>query len=229
MGGMSEIRTSADPFRDTPEQGCFTIAATIAFMIIMLPVMGIVNLYHKYDESCGARAARPQNFVAIVISEHNDAVRGKLSALCEGHVEGPIITVDEGGRFDAESFYNVDQNFPWKSDLPRPRYVRYSGEYGPFFIYAIFIQPDALQKARDWWSEHGYGSGGVGKSRPVGRYEEEWVGSQAYEYIYGKSRGRLYLVSLDGEEPIYLLKNAVKQTDRRQLKGIVQAYRKIGE
>ena len=225
-GGMSEVRTSASTMFEGEKPGCLNAIAVIFLLIIGTPILIVIDLYEKYDQSCGARAARPQNFVAVVISEHNDAVRSELASLCEGHVAGPIITV-EGGKYDPESFYQVDQDFPWESDLPRPRYVRYSGEYGPYFIYSVFIQPDALQKAHEWWSEHGYGSGGIGKSEPTG--EGEWVGSQAYEYIYGKSRGRLYLVSLDGEEPIYLMENATKQTDRRQLKGIVQAYRELGE
>ena len=99
MGGMSEVQTSIDPFGDMPEQGCFTVAATIVFMVIMLRMIAVVELYHRFDKSCGARAARPQNFVAIVISQHNDAVRSELASLCEGHVTGPIITV-EGGKFD---------------------------------------------------------------------------------------------------------------------------------
>lgn len=222
-----DVSSSTNPFDDEPEQGFGAILGTIIVMIIGLPILALVNLYDWYDESCGKAAARPENFVAIIISEHNDAEREKLSALCEGHVEGPTITVDEGGKFDPEFFYKVDQDFPWNSELPRPRYVRWAGDYGPFFIYAIFTQPTALQKARRWWSENGYGPGGVGKSAPG--EEEDWVGSQAYESIFGKAWGRLYLVSLDGEEPIYFLKNATKQTDRRQLKNLVKAYEDLGE
>lgn len=221
---------NADPFDDTPDQGFGAILGTIILLIVGLPILAVVNLYHWYDESCGKRASRPQNYVAIVISEHNDAMRKKLTSLCEGHVEGPIITVDEGGQFDPEFLYKVDQDFPWSSDLPRPRYVRWVGEdkeYGPFFVYAVFTQPDALQKARKWWSEHGYGSGGVGRSTPT--EQGDWVGSQAYEAIYGKSWGRLYLVSLDGEEPIYYLKNATKQTDRRHMRKWVKAHQDLGE
>lgn len=238
MDGMSEVRTSADPFRDTPKQGCFTIAATIAFMIIMLPVMAVVELYHKYDESCAKRACRPENCIVATITELNGVVQEELPLLCEGHLEGPVITIQDDGQFSDTSFYKVDQDFPWESRWPRPRFVR---RHAPFdephdvYIYAIFGKPDPKQKTKEWWLENGYDEYGLrgrfvkDRSSETG---ETFIGSQAYSQFIGKSRGRLYDVDFAYDKeypPTYLLEAATKQTDKRHVRNWVKAHQDLGE
>ena len=238
-GGMSEVRTSADPFRDTPKQGCFTAAATIAFMIIMLPVMAVVELYHKYDESCAKRACRPENCIVATITELNDTVQDELALLCEGHLEGPVSVVEDDGQFNDTSFYKVDQNFPWESRWPRPRFVRRSYPFSDdephdVYVFAIFVKPDPKQKTREWWSQNGYDEYGLRGRFVKDRFsgEETVVGSEAYAQFIGKSRGRLYDVDLAYDKeypPTYLLEAATKQTDRRHMRKWVKAHQDLGE
>lgn len=224
-GGMSEVRTSVDPFRDTPKQGCFAGVATIAFMVIMSPILIVVGLWNKYDESCAKRACRPENCIVATITELNGVVQDELASLCDGHLEGPVITIEDDGQFNDTSFYKVDQDFPWESPWPRPRFVRRSYTFsddGPLevYIYTIFVKPDPKQKTREWWSQNGYDEYGLRGA------------SEAYVQFIGKSRGRLYDVGFAYDKeypPTYLMEAATKQTDRRHVRNWVKAHEDLGK
>lgn len=232
-GGMSEVRTSVDPFRDMPKQGCGNAIAVLFILIVGTPILMVVGLYHKYDESCAKRACRPQNCIVATITEHNDTVRDGLASLCDGHLEGPVIVVEDDGQFDDISFYKVDQDFSWESRWPRPRFVR---RHAPFdepydvYIYAIFVKPNPKQKTKEWWSQNGYDEYGLrGQSSETG---ETFIGSQAYAQFIGKSIGRLYDVDFAYDKeypPTYLMEAATKQTDRRHVRNWVKAHEGLGE
>lgn len=235
--GMSSVRTSANSMFGGEKQGCGMIVATIFFFIVMTPILIVSNLWNKYDESCAKRACRPENCIVATITELNDTVQDELASLCEGHLEGPVIVVEDDGQFIDESFYKVDQDFPWESRWPRPRFVRRSVlRSGPHdtYIYTIFVKPDPKQKTREWWSQNGYDGYGMRGRFVKDRFsgEETFIGSEASANFIGKSRGRLYLVNFAYDKeypPTYLLKNATKQTDRRHMRNWVKAHQDLGE
>jgi hypothetical protein len=238
-GGMSEVRTSASTmFEENP--GCGNAIAVIFLLIIGTPILMVVNLWNKYDQSCAKRACRPQNCIVAEITETNRLVQEELSVLCKGHLEGPVISIEDDGKFNDEFFYKVKKDFPWKSKWPRPRFVHRSylfsdDEPCDVYIYAIFVKPDPKQKTREWWSANGYGEyGRKGQSVKYrsSEWEETFIGSETSANFIGKSRGRLYLVDFEYDEeypPTYLLEAATKQTDRRHVRESVKALQDMGE
>jgi hypothetical protein len=234
MGGMSEVRTSANTMFEDENEGCLNAIGVIFLLIVGTPILMVVNLYHKYDESCAKRACRPENCIVATVTELNDTVQEELDLLCQGHLEGPVITIEDDGIFNDESFYKVNQDFPWKSKWPRPRFIRRSrdssnDEYD-VYIYAIFVKPDPKQKTQEWWSKNGYDEYGR-KGQPVKNYsglEEAFIGSETSANFTGKSRGRLYGYH-EGYLPYNLMEAAVKQTDRRHVRNWVKAHQDLGE